>query len=74
MPVAIRAARVVPIEVPRPAAQQAGSVGQALEGYLKELLDSDDPEQRQAALVVGTVYEGLLRSNLAKRPAQLLSR
>ena len=64
----------LPVHPGLPRMRGAVSVGQALESYLEELLNSDDPEQRQAALVVGTVYEGLLRSNLAKRPAQLLSR
>ena len=42
--------------------------GQALGSYLRGSLCSENHEQQQAALVVTTVYDGLLRSNLAKRP------
>jgi ParB/RepB/Spo0J family partition protein len=55
-----------------PAMRGAMTVGQALERYLRTLLQSGDPAQKDAALVVSTVFDGLIRSNLAHRPKQIL--
>jgi ParB-like chromosome segregation protein Spo0J len=58
----------LPVHPRLPQMRGALSVGQALEAYLRDLTASEDQEQKQAALVVATVYDGLLRSNVARRP------
>ena len=60
--------RGLPVDPRLPKMRAAASVGQALESYLLELLQSGDPRQKEAAQVVATEYDGLLRSNPAKRP------
>jgi ParB/RepB/Spo0J family partition protein len=60
-----RPARIIPIDKGLPAMRKARSVGQALERYIRDLLDRDDHD---AARVVGAVYLGLLQHHLTKMP------
>jgi len=63
--IANRPARVIPVDEELPGVRKAHSVSQALERYIRDLLDGglDD-----AARVVGTVYQGLLAQRLVKLP------
>jgi len=60
-----RLERVIPVDADLPGVRKARSAGQALERYIRDLLDGglDD-----AARVVGTVYQGLLAHGLVKLP------
>lgn len=60
-----RPERVIPVADDLPAMRKARSVGQALERYIRDLLDGGDDE---AARVVGSVYLGLLEHGLARLP------
>jgi ParB/RepB/Spo0J family partition protein len=51
-----------------PPMKGAVSVGLAFERYIAELMQSGDEELQDAAAVVGTVYDSLIRANLAKPP------
>ena len=45
----------------------AASVGVALQRYIEELSTSNDPGHREAALVVGFVYNSLRSMHLIRR-------
>ncbi len=51
-----------------PPMQGAVSIGGAFERYIAELMSSPNPDHRAAAEVAGTIYDSLLRANLAKPP------
>lgn len=60
-----RSERQIPVDPDLPGVRKAHTTGQALERYIRDLLDGglDD-----AARVVGTVYQGLLAHGLVKLP------
>lgn len=62
---AARPARVIPVDADLPGVRKAHSTAQALERYIRDLLDAGRDE---AARVVGTVYQGLLAQRLVKLP------
>jgi ParB/RepB/Spo0J family partition protein len=53
-----------------PSMARAKTVGAALECYIADLLSSEELDVREAAAVVGTVYDGLMRSGLARPPKE----
>jgi ParB family chromosome partitioning protein len=58
--------RIIPLDDDLPAMRKASSIAQAIERYIKDLLDAG---QEDAAGVVGTVYLGLLQHKLTKFPS-----
>lgn len=60
-----RPERVIPVAADLPGLRKAHSTSQALERYIRDLLDGG---QADAARVVGTVYQGLLAHGLVKLP------
>ena len=62
---ASRPERIIPTDEGLPAMRKARSVGQALERYIRDLLDQGDDD---AARVVGAVYLGLVQHRLTRIP------
>jgi ParB-like chromosome segregation protein Spo0J len=60
--------RRFPTDESLPLMERNGTVGLSLETYIARLLRSDDPHQRQAAAVVGRVYEAMLAAGMAFPP------
>ena len=56
---------VIPVDADLPGVRKAHSTGQALERYIRDLLDGG---LEDAARVVGTVYQGLLAHGLVRLP------
>lgn len=51
-----------------PLMHKVGTIGLSLEAYIAQLLQSDDLSHREAAAVVGTVYQGMLRAGMCFPP------
>jgi ParB/RepB/Spo0J family partition protein len=62
---AARPERVIPVAAGLPPVRKASSIAQALERYIRDLLDAGHGD---AAGVVGTVYRGLLQHKLTRFP------
>lgn len=62
---AARPDRIIPVRENLPAMRKARSTAQALERYIRDLLDGGHAE---AAAVVGTVYRGLLQHHIVQFP------
>ena len=60
-----RPERIIPVDPDLPALRKATSVSQALERYIRDLLDDD---RMEAAQVVGAVYQGLLSHGIVSFP------
>lgn len=60
-----RGERIIPVDDDLPGVRKARSVSQALERYIRDLLDAGMDD---AARVVGTVYRGLLAHRLVRMP------
>jgi ParB family chromosome partitioning protein len=60
-----RGERIIPVSEDLPGVRKASSVSQALERYIRDLLDGG---HKDAAMVVGTVYRGLLSQHLVGFP------
>lgn len=65
-----RKSRRFPTNDKLPLIRKVGGIGLSLETYIAELLESDDPEARTAAPIVGRLYEGMLASGLCFVPRQ----
>ncbi|MCK9254112.1 MAG: ParB/RepB/Spo0J family partition protein [Clostridiales bacterium] len=65
-----RKSRRFPTSDKLPLIRKVGGIGLSLETYIAELLESDDPEARTAAPIVGRLYEGMLASGLCFVPRQ----
>ncbi len=62
---AARSERIIPVAGALPAMRKAPTTAQALERYIRDLLDDGHDE---AAAVVGTVYRGLLQHHIVQFP------
>lgn len=62
---AVLAARRFPVDDRLPLMERTGSIGASFETYLARLLTSDDPYLREAAPIVGRIYDSLLRGGMA---------
>jgi ParB/RepB/Spo0J family partition protein len=57
-----------PIDPELPAMQRVGGIGESFEAYLKKLMTSDDPHQKEAAPVVGRIYDSMVRYGMCFPP------
>lgn len=60
--------RRFPVDESLPDLTNVGTIGLSMETYIAKLLQSDDPHHKEAARIVGTVYQGMLRSGMCFPP------
>lgn len=62
--------RRFPVDEALPAMEKTGTVGLSFETYLAQLLTSEDPHHRDAAAIVGRIYDSMLAAGMAFPPRQ----
>lgn len=63
-----RQQRRFPTDDSLPLMKKSGTVGLSLETYIAQLLKSSDPHHRQAAAIVGRMYQAMLSTGMAFPP------